>query len=170
MRAITYFDRALHWYTPFNPYIGKSADRLWEIGRHAEEQRDIPLALIAFRTIRRGFYSASHFITPGKDWIDRCDSEIKVLTTGEDNKKNLSEDIKELRRTLQHDQITDSPDIFWTVVLEVGFLGWVGSVIAYIVLVLKRKRSRGVFTFSTLIWIGITIVFFSLWIIGMMKA
>jgi hypothetical protein len=29
IRAITYFDRSLHWYAPLNPYVERSAKRLW---------------------------------------------------------------------------------------------------------------------------------------------
>lgn len=48
IKAITFFDRSIHWYTPFNPYVRKSAERLWEIGNYAEGQGDIKLALIAY--------------------------------------------------------------------------------------------------------------------------
>ena len=72
VRAVTFFDRSIHWYTPFNPYVRKSAERLWGIGEHAEKEGDVQLALIAYRTIRRGFYGASHFITPGMAWINKA--------------------------------------------------------------------------------------------------
>jgi len=52
IRAITYFDRSLHWYAPLNPYVQKSAQRLWEIGDRAERDGDLKLAFIAFSTIR----------------------------------------------------------------------------------------------------------------------
>jgi len=44
IRAITYFDRSLHWYAPLNPYVEWSAKRLWEIGERAEQEKDPRLA------------------------------------------------------------------------------------------------------------------------------
>ena len=38
IRAVTFFDRSMHWYTPWNPYVERSAERLWEIGARAEKQ------------------------------------------------------------------------------------------------------------------------------------
>jgi hypothetical protein len=35
IRAVTFFDRSIHWYTPLNPYVQKSAERLWVIGQRA---------------------------------------------------------------------------------------------------------------------------------------
>jgi hypothetical protein len=58
IRAISYFDRSLHWYAPLNPYVQKSAQRLWEIGDRAERDGDLKLAFIAFSTIRSGFYGS----------------------------------------------------------------------------------------------------------------
>jgi len=55
IRAITYFDRSLHWYAPVNPYLERAATRLWEIGEQAEKAGDKRLALIAYESIRTGF-------------------------------------------------------------------------------------------------------------------
>jgi hypothetical protein len=38
IRAITYFDRSLHWYAPLNPYVERAAKRLWDIGEKAEKE------------------------------------------------------------------------------------------------------------------------------------
>ncbi len=54
IRAITYFDRALHWYAPLNPYVEKATLKLWEIGEKAEKAGDTRMALIAFESIRSG--------------------------------------------------------------------------------------------------------------------
>ena len=35
IKAITFFDRSMHWYTLFNPYVRKSAERPWEISQDA---------------------------------------------------------------------------------------------------------------------------------------
>ena len=170
IRAVTYYDRAIHWYTPFNPYVAKSAERLWDIGENAEAKGDIKLALIAFRTIRRGFYAASHFITPGKAWIKKCDLKIEALVVAERKNIQESDDINSLKETLREDQKNKSPDIPWTIVLEIGFLGWVGTVIGFIMCRLRHQREPKILTSSILLWIMLFGVFFALWIVGMMKA
>ncbi len=124
IRAVTFFDRSIHWYTPFNPYVRKSAERLWGIGEQAEKQGDIKLALIAFRTIRRGFYGASHFRTPGMAWIRKSERKVNVLLGVEKRDREVSGDSASLREELLRDQKSTSPKILWTIVLEIGFLGW----------------------------------------------
>ena len=170
IRAITYFDRSIHWYTPFNPYVNKSAEELWEIGIKAEEQGDIKLALISFRTIRRGFYAASHFITPGGDWIKRCELKIDILTLAEEKNRTGSGERTALKEKLRKDQKGKSPIIPWTIILEIGFLGWIGTVIGFIMYRLRGERKPKILTSSVFIWVIPFVIFFALWIVGMVKA
>jgi hypothetical protein len=158
IRAITYFDRSLHWYAPLNPYVEKSAQRLWEIGDRAERGGDLKLAIIAFSTIRSGFYGSSHFIVPGKQWIERSESKIKDLIRLEE------------KGELPGDQKVNPPDVFWTVVLEIGLLGWIGCVFVLIFLWtggVKDPRPR---YGSPWLWLIAAAACFSLWIMGMFKA
>lgn len=158
VRAITYFDRSLHWYAPLNPYVQKSAQRLWEIGDRAEREGDKKLAFIAFSTIRSGFYGASHFIVPGKQWIERSESRITDLVRLEEKDKVLP------------DQKVTPPNVFWTVVLEIGLLGWIGSVFVLIFLWSGRAKELRPRTSSPLLWLITAAACFSLWILGMFKA
>lgn len=168
IRSITYFDRSIHWYTPWNPYVEKSADRLWEIGEQAEKEGDLTLALIAFRTIRGGFYAASHFVTPGKKWIEKSEFKIDQLVRRE--RKTESELREpELKEKIRQSQKSSPPDVFWTVILEIGFLGWVGSLFAFI---FRRwgPKDGSIHLFRPFTWVGFGVVFFAMWIIGMVKA
>ncbi|MBW1999038.1 MAG: hypothetical protein JRJ29_13885 [Deltaproteobacteria bacterium] len=170
IRAITYFDRSIHWYTPLNPYVRKSAERLWEIGEKAQEIGDNKLALIAYRTVRSGFYATSHFIIPYKEWIERAEARIATLVEEEQKDRGVSEDIASIRDSILESQKARSPDVFWTIVLEVGLMGWIGSIIGFIMLYLKKEGASGFFRISTLKWLGLTAPFFFMWIIGMMRA
>ena len=170
IRAITFFDRSIHWYTPFNPFVERSAEQIWFLGNHAEQKGDIKLALIAFRTIRGGFYSAYSVYQPGREWIKKCDIKINQLMELEERKRGTLESSKVGRRYLSERQKDSSPNIFWTIFLEIGFLGWVGSVIGFIMFPLRRTGETKYSTFSSLVWIGLILVFFAFWIIGMMKA
>lgn len=152
VRAITFFDRSIHWYTPFNPYVENSARRLWEIGEQAQRDGDDKLALIAFETIRSGFYGASHVVVPGKDWIARVDAKLHELGAA-------GEDVKD-----------PHPDPFWSVVVVFSFLGWVGCAIGFILGVMGPGRDSGKRWAKGLKWTALSAAFFALWILGMFKA
>lgn len=168
IRAITYFDRSIHWYTPWNPYVEKSAGRLWEIGEQAEREGDLTMALIAFRTIRGGFYAASHFVTPGMKWIEKSESKIDQLVRMEKKAESESR-VGNLKEMIRQSQKGASPDVFWTVILEIGFLGWVGSLFGFIFRKWGPKEGRSHFL-GPLTWLGFGSAFFAMWIIGMMRA
>jgi hypothetical protein len=164
IRAITYFDRSIHWYTPFNPYVNRSAERLWEIGEQAEERGDIKLALIAFRTIRGGFYAARSLYTPGKDWIQKSDEKIELLVRTETIASGDTE-LPELRK-----QEVLGPKPFWSFLVVTSFLGWVGSVICVIVFSFGGGPNARLLYSSFVKWGGAALIFFVLWLVGMMKA
>lgn len=165
VKAITYFGRAIHWYTPWNPYVHRSAERLWEIGMLAEQKGDTRLSLIALQTLREGFYGARSLYTAGEEWILRSDHRIdellmdgkigKAIPDKPDAPQQTDAKIAESRRVT-------GPDPFWSILVEVGFLGWVGSVIGIIISSSEnRKMIR---------WGGLAVLFFGLWVIGMVYA
>jgi hypothetical protein len=56
----------------------------------------------------------------------------------------------------------------WAAVVEIGFLGWVGSAVGFIFRALDRD---GKFIGrKALFWGGTLAVFYTLWIIGMLSA
>jgi hypothetical protein len=160
IRAITFFDRSIHWYTPLNPYVEKAALKLWAIGEEAEKAGDKRLALIAYESIRNGFYGDTHLVTPGRKWIRKVDSKLAGLRRGEAEKG----------KTSQPEAFSGKspyPDPFWSVVVVIGFLGWIGSLIGLIVVTFKRG---GVRTGNGIIWLGFSFLCFVLWVAGMVKA
>ena len=170
IQAVTYFDRSIHWYAPFNPYVRRSAELLWEIGDHAEKEGDIKLALIAFRAIRRGFIAASHVVVPGRGWIEKCEARINDLMALEKKESGGMQTDRPPDVIIPQNQKSEPPNVFWSIILEVGLLGWVGSVIGFILFPLKQREKTKKWIFSTFIWSGLAIISFILWIIGMMRA
>ena len=160
IRAVTFFDRSIHWYTPFNPYVERSAQRLWEIGARAEKDGDVMLALIAFRTIRRGFYGTGGLNTPGKGWIDKSNTKIRELSKQEKNKGE---------RTVEK-RLQPPPDIFWSLMVEVGLLGWMVTMVILAVRLFKRERGKKSPVYSRIAWGVLSCCFFVLWVISMLKA
>lgn len=166
IKAITFFDRSIHWYTPFNPYVSKSAQRLWEICIQAEQQGDIHLALIAARTIRRGFLGARSFYVPGEDWISRCDSKIVHLMTKGAGEQDMKRDTDISFST----QKGSEPNVFWTFVLEVGLFGWIGSLIGFLMHGLTQGQTLRLRSRPAILWGTMVIIFYTLWIVGMVRA
>jgi len=163
--AIREYDTSMHFYLPFSPYIERSAERLWAIGEHFEGKGKIDWALLAYSSIRSAFYSSRSLYTPGKEWIKRCDEKIaslnvKILLSEGSIKEVDSEEEKEKHLYVMR---TDrSPEPLWAVILELGFFGWVGSVIYTIYRLDNRKNVLyGAVSFG---------VFFILWIFALFNA
>ena len=77
--AVAGFESALHMYIPFHPTIEKAAGRLWQIGEINERLGDVDRALISYRSLRSSFYADHWLVTPGTDWIEKCDKKIAAL-------------------------------------------------------------------------------------------
>ncbi|MGD9022254.1 MAG: hypothetical protein PVJ62_00600 [Deltaproteobacteria bacterium] len=166
VRAITFFDRSIHWYTPFNPYVRKSARHLWKICSRAEQQGDIQLALIAARTIRRGFLGTRSFYVPGRAWIRECDKKIASLTGKASGDQGTDEDAAS--PSVQQENL--EPDVWWTLVLEVGLFGWIGSVIGFLMHGLTRGQTAALRSGRAVFWGLMVMVFYTLWIVGMIRS
>ena len=170
IRAVTFFDRSLHWYTPFNPFMEKSATRLWEIGEKANREGDIKLALIAFRTIKRGFYASRSIYQPGKNWIKRCDLRINKLLQLEKIGSEHPESPADHYLSISKKGGDANPNVLWTLILEVGFLGWICSVTGLIISFSKDKRKKNSSINRAILFLGFAILFFCLWVLGMILA
>jgi len=77
--AVAGFESAIHMYIPFHPKIEQAAGQLWRIGEINEQLGDVNRALIAYRSLRSSFYADHWLVTPGKEWIVRCDKKIAAL-------------------------------------------------------------------------------------------
>lgn len=171
IKAVTFFDRSMHWYAPINPHVHQSAERLWEIGEDARKRGDIRLALIAVGTIRRGFVAARSFYQPGGDWIEKCDRRILALQElARSKNKGDSFDESPGNGSMLEDPQVRGPDIFWSIVLLAGLLGWIGSAIALILTRLQTSHKNRVLNVSNFKWIGIWMVCFMTWVVGMIRA
>lgn len=165
MQAITYFDRAIHWYAPFNPYIERSAQMLWNLSETAEKSGDYTLAYAALTSLKSGYAAAAGFFTPGREWLKRCEDRMDILSrrgTHEESRTTTRSHVGEV----QLQTVPPHPSVFWTVVLEIGLLGWIGWIIWMISCV--RRKGRALTT--VLKWGAPLLLFYALWIIGMMQA
>jgi hypothetical protein len=77
--AVAGFESTIHMYIPFHPKVEKAAEQLWRVAEGNENVGDLNRALIAYRSLRSSFYSVHWLITPGQEWIARCDKKIAAL-------------------------------------------------------------------------------------------
>jgi hypothetical protein len=163
IRAVTYFDRSLHWYAPVNPYLERAATRLWEIGERAEKEGDLRMARIAFESIRNASYGTTHVFTPGKEWISRAESKINALSDSQGQKGDGKSGPWPPKRG-------PHPHAFWSVAVVLGFLGWVGSVLGFISAAWPKAQRDGKCFREKSIWFFLVLAFGALWFAGMVLA
>lgn len=167
VRAITYFDRSLHWYTPFSPYAERSARQLWKIGEAAEARNERNLALIAYRAIRRGYYAARSFYQPGRTWIDRSEEKIRKLASLPHAQERPSSSGKS---GIPAKGRVEDPQALWSLAAVLGWFGWLGAVAGFIMAHWGPWRERHSFLGRRLWWAGAFFSFFAVWVVAMMQA
>lgn len=170
-QAIMHFNRAIHWYSPGNKAVKSAIEALWHIGIQAEEQGDETGALRAFRALRSSLSSARSFYTPYSDWIEKCDDRIASIlarqeSAGSDNDRSALGDRK--AKILKILKTTTEPNVLWSLILEIGLVGWIGCTIGFIVRVFTGEK--GFNPKRALFWGGLIIFFYAFWIVGMLNA
>lgn len=171
IKAITFFDRSMHWYSPFNPYIDRSAEYLLKICEQAEQTNDERLSLFAIETIRNSFYSSRSFYSPGADWIKRCDDKIRYIINNQNEEiLKVKDEFKSQDKTNKQVIVYNDPDILWTIVLEIGLFGWIGAVLGFIFYYLRPYLKTRKYIHNYWFWLLVAAVSYSIWIIGLIKA
>ena len=165
--AITHYERAIKWYTPFSKTVQHAVERLWQLGTEAETRGDWHLALEAYQSLRASLYAVQSFYMPYQSWIPKSEERIASLLAktkaGEAPKADtLAQDTARFAMQLQRPV---GPHLGWSILLEIGFLGWVGATVCLIWYVVDGAgnfaRRQG------LLWGSLMAVFFTLWLIGM---
>ena len=166
-RAITHYERTIKWYTPLSSAVQRSVERLWQLGTEAEARSEISLALEAYQTLRSSLYTVQSFYIPYQSWIPKSEARIapllaKTKAGEEHNEDQLVQGTARFALQLQRHV---GPHLGWSILLEVGFLGWVGATVGLIWYVVDEAgnfaRRQG------LLWGSLIAIFFALWLIGM---
>ena len=142
-----------------------------EINFQAEDRGDPGLALQAFQALRSSLYSARSFYTPHSDWIKKCYNQIASILARKKEAHvpgKAPPSLKRKNEVLKLLETPTEPNVFWSLMLEIGFIGWIGCAIGFIFRVFTGQK--GFNPKRALSW-GIFIIFFyALWIVGMLKA
>jgi hypothetical protein len=166
-RAITHYERTIKWYTPLSTVVQRAIERLWQLGTEAEARGEFVLALEAYQTLRSSLYAVQSFYIPYQSWIPKSEARIAPLLArtkagAEHNEDKLAQDTARFTMQLQRHV---GPHLGWSILTEIGFLGWVGATVGLIWYVVDEAghfaRRQG------LLWGSLMAVFFALWLIGM---
>jgi hypothetical protein len=166
-RAITHYERTIKWYTPLSTAVQRAVERLWQLGTEAEARGEISLALEAYQTLRSSLYAVQSFYIPYQSWIPKSEARIapllaKTKAGEEHNEDQLAQDTARFAMQLQRHV---GPHLGWSILLEIGFLGWVGATVCLIWYVVDETGNFA--QRQGLLWGSLIAVFFALWLIGM---
>lgn len=165
--AITHYERAIKWYTPFSKVVRLAVERLWQLGTEAEARGEVSLALEAYQTLRSSLYAVQSFYVPYQSWIPKSEERIAPLLARtkagqESGEDKLAQDTARFAVQLHRQE---GPHLGWSVLVEIGFLGWVGATVGLIWYVVDAQgnlaRRQG------LLWGSLLAIFFALWLISM---
>jgi hypothetical protein len=166
-RAMTHYERTIKWYTPLSTVVQRAVERLWQLGTEAEARGELSLALEAYQTLRSSLYAVQSFYIPYQSWIPKSEERIapllaKTKAGEEPNADKLAQDTARFAMQLQRPV---GPHLGWSILLEIGFLGWVGATVGLIWYVVDEQGNfaprQGV------AWGSLLAVCFALWLIGM---
>ncbi len=167
-QAIVHFDRAARWYAPFNPYSNQAMQKLWVIGK-AQEKADSTLALLAYDSVRGSAYAVRSFYSPYAEWLEKVNPRIAHLRSRQQVELNpklaWDETLRFHTEKLAEDR---RPRTFWTLIVLLGFFGWVGGMIGWIWKGFDREGKM--YWRSSFPWLLGVVTCFSLWIVGLLKA
>ena len=165
--AVTHYERTIKWYTPLSPVVQRAVERLWQLGTEAEARGEVSLALEAYQTLRSSLYAVQSFYVPYQSWIPKSEERIapllaKTKAGDEQGEDKLAQDTARFAMQFQRHV---GPYLGWSILVELGFLGWVGATIGLIWYVVDEQghfvRRQG------LLWGSLLTIFFALWLIGM---
>jgi len=154
------FNRAIRWYLPLNPFVGKSIKKLLKIGETFEKSGKNEDALHVYEKLRSSIYSTRSFFTPNKTTIDVLETKIASLRSIEVKgliKENILKGLK----------IDRSPSLLFSIMSIIGFLGWISAALIFIIWVIgKEKRSK-----KEALIVGMSFfIFYFLWLFGLAGA
>jgi hypothetical protein len=165
--AITHYERAIKWYTPFSTTVQMAVERLWHLGTEAETRGDWPLALEAYQSLRASLYAVQSFYVPYQSWIPKSEARIapllaKTKAAAEQAEDKLAQDTARFAMQLQRHE---GAYLGWSILVEIGFLGWVGATVGLIRYGVDEQgnfaRQQG------LLWGSLLAIFFALWLVSM---
>jgi hypothetical protein len=168
--AITHYERAIKWYTPWSASVQQAVERLWAVGAAAEQRAEWSLALEAYRSLRASLYSVQSLYLPYQEWIPKSEANIARLMAqtsgaGSQDVEQLAQHTTRFTQMLQRDT---TPQRGWSLLAVGGFLAWVGGTIGFLWRVFPSGQIQR--WQAAVGWGCVVIIAFTVWIIGLLFA
>ncbi|MDH5493989.1 MAG: hypothetical protein OEY14_18710 [Myxococcales bacterium] len=168
--AIVHYRRAARWYAPGSPYPSRALDRLAQLARQAEEASDEERALAAWRSIRASILSTRSFYIPNGERLREADARIAALMA-ELPAPPIDAGKSRAQLEAEHLELLSAPvgpSVGWTLLLLLGFFGWVGGGFAFAARAFdaEDRLLRG----PALRWGGLILAGFALFALGLLMA
>lgn len=168
--ALVHYRRAARWYAPFSPYHVQALAALGRMGAEAEQQGEVDRALAAYRAVRSSVLAARSFYVPEPARLDAANKRIAALMAGlpppqMDAGKSREQLEREHLALLEHDP---DPQLGWTLLLLLGFVGWVSG--AFVFSVRAIDGEDRFIRAEALRWGSLIAVGFALFVLGMAMA
>jgi hypothetical protein len=131
--AIVHYRRAARFYVPASPLHVRGLVALERIAVQAEQAGDSERALSAYRAVRGSIMATRSFYVPERARLARVDARIAALMASQ---AAPTVDLGKSREQITQEHLAllervPGPSVAWTLVLLVGFLGWVLGAFAF---------------------------------------
>jgi hypothetical protein len=169
--AIEHLSRSARWYLPGSSRVREALERLMEAGRAAEKDRDAAGSLAAYREVRRCIRAVRSLWVPNADLQPGADERIAHLMAGQHTVNRAGEEASFDARKAEHLALLardDAPDPFWSLLVVLAFLTWVGGGFGFIYA--AWDSDGGFHKGPALRWAGVIVVCFAIWIVAMGQA
>jgi hypothetical protein len=168
--AVVHLRRAARWYAPFSPYHVLALSRLSEIGHAAEQAGESALALSAYRAVRGSILATRSLYVPERARLEAANQRIALLMAHEPAPGMDAGKTPEQLRQEHLALLTPipGPNVFWSVVVLLGFACWVGAAFAFSVRAIDEE-DRWVLP-EVRRWSGLIVLGFGAFVLGMVLA
>jgi hypothetical protein len=168
--AIVHLRRAARWYAPFSPYHVRALTHLSELGRAAEQAGETALALSAYRALRGAILATRSLYVPERQRLEAANERIATLMAKEPVPgMDAGKSPEQLRA--EHLALLSpipGPNVWWSVVVLLGFACWVSSAFAFSIRAID-DQDRWVLP-EVRRWSGLIALGFSLFVLGLVLA
>ncbi|MEW6409169.1 MAG: hypothetical protein AB1488_03535 [Nitrospirota bacterium] len=140
--AVKHFEKSVRWYLPMNGYNRDSVKQLFNIAEEAQKREDSGLSIKAYNALISALSTISIVYNPYPD-------ELKKAREGNEYRDYL-------------------PNRLWSAVSVLSFFAYISGIIAIIFYGFRTDGSIKKKSFAILL--GITVMLFIIWILGLTKA
>jgi len=150
--------------------VNEALDELHRIGRQAEMEGEVELALSAYRTIRSSCLGTRSFYTPHSDRLTTANRRIASLMAHQDPPPMDRGKTVDQRRDEHYELLErmEQPSPFWSILACLSFLAWVGGGFGFVLRALNKNLE--IQRRPALIWGGVVGVGLVLWVVSLLVA